>query len=150
MGDLRMPDLNRVQLAGRLTRDPELTHVGAAGDALCKLGLAVSRKYKTKAGEPRENTVFVDVTCWKGTAEWIGTHAKKGYPLLVDGELQMDEWTDKATGGKRTKLTVNVGFGGRIQQLDWDNNNASPEDGNPEKPKPRLIEEPAESADIPF
>lgn len=152
MGDLRMPDLNRVQVAGRLTRDPELKYT-ASGDALCKLGLAVSRKWKDKKGNHGEDTLFVDVTCWKGTAEWIGEHTHKGSSLLVDGELKMDEWQDNATGAKRSKITINVGFGGRIQCLEWNGANgiASPDGGYQEKPKPRPIEEPSFDEDsIPF
>lgn len=151
MGDLRMPDINRVHVAGRLTRDPKLRYT-AGGDALCKLGLAVSRKYKTKAGETKEDTLFIDVTCWKGAAEWISTHTNKGDELLVDGELKMDSWQDKATGAQRSKIAINVGFGGRIQPLTWNGANgiASPDGGSREEPKPRPIEEPIPEDDVPF
>ena len=150
MGDLRMPDINKLSLAGRLTRDPELTYT-AGGHALCKFGLAVSRKFKV-GGETKEETLFVDVTCWRKTAEYIGVHCKKGYEVLVDGRLVMDTWKDNATGDNRSKLCVT---GDRIQQLTWDNNNASPDGGSQSKsyseaPKPRPIEEPIPEDDIPF
>ena len=68
MSDLRMPDLNKVSLAGRLTRDPELRYI-PSGTAVCELGLAVSRKYRTKEGEQREWTLFINVKCWGKKAE---------------------------------------------------------------------------------
>ena len=58
MSDFRMPDVNHVQIAGRLTRDPELRYL-PSGMAVCKMGLAVSRFYKTKDGEKKEETLFI-------------------------------------------------------------------------------------------
>ena len=63
MADLRMPEVNNFQGAGRLTRDVELTQVGASPKA--KLALAISERYKTRDGEKREDTTFVDVEVWK-------------------------------------------------------------------------------------
>ena len=97
MSDLRMPDLNKVLLAGRLTRDPELRYTGA-NVPFCKMGLAVSRIYRTKDGERREETVFVDVTAWRGTAEYCGERLRKGNPVLVEGRLRSSEWEDKENG----------------------------------------------------
>jgi single-strand DNA-binding protein len=147
MGDLRMPDINTVILAGRLTRDPESKIIGD-NISLCTLGLAVSKKFKTKAGDLKEETIFVDVTCWRGTADWVALHLKKGYPVMVSGRLKGDEWQDKTTGDTRRKLFIDAD---RVQHLEWDNNNASPGGGNqPAKQKQRLIEEPTESDDMPF
>ena len=142
--NLRMPDINRVQIAGNLTRDPELRYL-ATGTPICEFGIAVSRRFKDKSGETREDTIFVDVTAWSAAAEYIGTHVKKGYPVYVEGGLQMDQWEDKATGQKRTKLKVRAD---RVQQLSWNNANGG---GYKEpKPKPREIEEPIPEDDIPF
>ncbi|MBN2308814.1 MAG: single-stranded DNA-binding protein [Candidatus Hydrogenedentes bacterium] len=141
MSDLRMPDVNKVFLAGRLTRDPELRYL-TSGTPLCKMGLAVSRMYKTREGERREETVFINVTAWRGTAEYCGEHLKKGRPVLVEGRLKSDEWEDKNTGQKRTSIEVQAD---RIQQLDWDDQGAQAP-----KPEPRTIEEPVPEDDIPF
>lgn len=153
MADLRMPDINKVQLAGRLTRDPELKYI-ASGTALCKLGMAVSKKYKTKSGEMKEDTLFINVTVWDKAAEWIAQDCKKGTAVLVDGELKMDSWEDKTTGQKRTTLEVRA-F--RVQQLAWadrgDQGNQGGQGGGggyQEAPKPRVIEEPIPEDDIPF
>ena len=142
MSDLRMPDLNKVFLAGRLTRDPELRYI-QSGTALCKLGLAVSRKYRTKEGEQREETLFINVTCWGKTAEYVGENYHKGRPVLIEGKLKSDEWEDKNTGQKRTSIEVTAD---RVQALDWEDRGG----GKPSKPEPRAIEEPVPEDDIPF
>ncbi|MGI6460844.1 MAG: single-stranded DNA-binding protein [Candidatus Hydrogenedentales bacterium] len=141
MADLRMPDLNKVFLAGRLTRDPELRYL-SSGTPLCRMGLAVSRFYKTREGERREETLFVDVVAWRGTAEYCGENLKKGRPILVEGTLRSDHWEDKTTGQKRSKIEVQAD---RIQTLDWDSDG-----GTGGKPAPRVIEEPIPEDDVPF
>ncbi len=140
MSDLRMPDLNKVFLAGRLTRDPELRYL-SNGTPLCKMGLAVSRTYKVQ-GERREETLFVDVTAWRGTAEYCGENLRKGRPIIVEGKLKSDAWEDKNTGQKRTKIEVQAD---RIQTLDWEERG-----GATPPPEPRKIEEPIPEDDIPF
>lgn len=147
MADLRMPDLNRVLIAGRLTRDPELTYVGN-GTPLCKCGFASSRKYKTKSGEQREDTVFTNIEVWNAAAEWVGTHMKKGAPILVEGRLKMDEWQDSTTGQTRRQINITAD---RVQALAWDDSQSG--NGWTETktaPNPRVIEEPEVQDDIPF
>jgi len=116
MADLRMPDLNKVILAGRLTRDPE-ARVLPSGMALCKLGLAHSRKYRTKEGDQREETLFINATCWGKTAEYVRDYYKKGRPVLVEGRLKLDEWEDKSSGQKRSTIEITAD---RVQALDWE------------------------------
>lgn len=145
MSDLRMPDLNRVILAGRLTRDPELRYT-PQGTALCKLGLAVSRVYKSREGERKEDTTFVDVTVWEKTAEYCGQHLRKGRPIIVEGRLKSDTWDDKTTGQKRSKLDI---IAERIHQLDWEDRPGS--GGTAPRPEPRdVAEEPVPEDDVPF
>ncbi len=114
--ELKMPDMNKVMLAGRLTRDPELRFV-QSGQALCKLGLAVSRKYKDKQGNPKEETLFINVICWNKTAEYVGENFRKGRPVIIEGKLKSDEWEDKNTGQKRTSIEVQAD---RVQAMDWE------------------------------
>lgn len=180
MSDLRMPDLNRVSLAGRLTRDPELQYI-QSGTALCKLGLAVSKKFKTKSGETREDTVFINITAWGPTAEYCNEYMKKGAPVMVEGRLTMSEWEDKNTGQKRTAIEVTAE---RIQNMVWEDRGNNQGGGNQgggynqnqgggnqgggggqggynqgggqnqnqggNAPQPRHIEEPIPEDDIPF
>ena len=99
-----MADLNRVFLAGRLTRDPELRYT-SGGQAVCDLSLATGRTFITKSGDKKEEVVFVDVIVWGRQAETAGEYLSKGSPLLVEGRLQFDAWETKE-GEKRNKLKV--------------------------------------------
>jgi single-strand DNA-binding protein len=142
MSDLRMPDLNQVILAGRLTQDPELRYT-PSGAAFSRLRLAVTRVYKTKEGERREDTLFINVTTWNRTAEFCGENLKKGRPILVEGRLRSNDWEDKTSGQKRSMIEVQAL---RVQQLDWADQSGAPAP----KPQPREIEEPVPEDDIPF
>lgn len=149
MPDFRMPDLNRVYLAGRLTRDPELRYT-PSGTAVCKLGLAVSRYYKGKDGERKEETLFVDVTAWDKQAEYLGQRLRQGHPILVEGTLRSSSWEDKQTGQKRSRIEVSAQ---RVQELAWSERGASPAAAAPARePEARDIPEegPVSEDDIPF
>lgn len=100
-----MASFNKVILLGNLTRDPELRFT-AKGQAIAKLGLAVNRSYKTESGEAREEVTFIDIDAWGKQAELIGQHLRKGSPLFVEGRLKLDQWDDKNTGQKVSKLRV--------------------------------------------
>ncbi|MCX6957686.1 MAG: single-stranded DNA-binding protein [Verrucomicrobiae bacterium] len=100
-----MANLNKVQLIGNITRDPEVKYT-PKGSAVTDLGLAINRFYTTETGEKREEVTFVDVTLWGRQAEIAGEYCKKGRSIYVEGRLQLDSWEDKATGQKRNKLRV--------------------------------------------
>jgi single-strand DNA-binding protein len=108
-----MASLNKVMLIGNLTRDPEIKYT-PKGTAIADIGLAVNRNYTTESGEKREEVTFIDVTLWGRVAEIVGEYCKKGRPLFVEGRLQLDQWDDKQTGQKRSKLKV---VGDNIQLL---------------------------------
>jgi len=108
-----MASLNKVMIIGNLTRDPEIKYT-PKGTAIADIGLAVNRNYTTESGEKREEVTFIDVTLWGRTAEIVGEYCKKGRPLFVEGRLQLDQWDDKQTGQKRSKLKV---VGDNIQLL---------------------------------
>jgi single-strand DNA-binding protein len=97
-------NLNRVMIAGRLTRDPELRYT-PKGTPLVELGLAINR-IRTEEGQKREETTFVDVTLWGRTAEIAQQYLHKGSPVFIEGRLQLDSWDDKQTGQKRSKLRI--------------------------------------------
>lgn len=98
-------NLNRVMLAGNLTRDPKVRFV-ANERAVADFAIAINRKYKTKEGEAKEDTTFVDVECWGRTAELVGQYLTKGRGAYIEGALKLDQWDDKETGQKRSKLKV--------------------------------------------
>lgn len=100
-----MANVNKVLLLGRLVKDPELRYT-PGGAAVCDLRMATSRKYKTKDGEQREESCFVGVVVWGRPAELCKEYLAKGREVFVEGRLTLDEWNDKQTGEKRSKLYV--------------------------------------------
>ena len=86
-----MPDYNKVLLMGRLTRDVELKFT-PSNMAVANIGLAVGRRYKTKDGEQREETTFVDCEAWSRTAELMNQYLSKGRPVFIEGRLKLDQW----------------------------------------------------------
>ena len=114
-----MPSLNRVFLAGNLTRDPVVRYT-PAGSAVVDLSMAINRVY-TVDGKQKEETCFVDLVAWGKTAENCGQYLTKGSPILVEGGLQLDQWTGK-DGEKRSKLRVRaerVQFLGRSKKAEY-------------------------------
>jgi len=100
-----MASFNKVILMGNLTRDPELRYT-PKGMAIAKIGLAVNRVWTNEAGEKKEEVTFVDVDMFGRTAENVAQYMKKGRPIMVEGRLKLDQWDDKTTGAKRSKLGV--------------------------------------------
>lgn len=101
-----MPSFNRVLLLANLTRDPAVKKL-PGGTTLCEFGVATNRKFKTQAGEDREEVCFVDCAAFGRTGEVIAQYATKGKPLFLEGRLKYDQWTDQQ-GGKRSKVSVVV------------------------------------------
>jgi single-strand DNA-binding protein len=102
-----MPNLNKVMLIGNLTRDPEIKYT-PKGTAIAAFGLAVNRNYTTETGEKREEVTFIDLEAYARLAEIIGEYCKKGRPIFVEGRLKLDQWDDKQSGQKRSKMKVVV------------------------------------------
>ena len=98
-----MANLNKVMLIGRLTRDPEQRFI-SSGTGLVEFGLAVNRTF-TANGEKREETTFVDITCWGPAGDTIMRYMKKGESIFVEGRLKFDKWESKE-GQPRSKLSV--------------------------------------------
>ena len=132
--------LNKIILMGRLTRDPELRKTGN-GTAVTSFTLAVDRDYKPQDGE--RETDFIDVVAWRGTAEFVSKYFTKGRMAVVEGRLQVRDWTDK-DGNKRRSTEVvadNVYFG----------DSKRPESGTPAEPSGELQELPdEEKGELPF
>jgi single-strand DNA-binding protein len=100
-----MPSFNKVILIGNLTRDPEL-RVTPKGTAICQFGIAVNRKFNDEAGNTREETTFVDIESWGKQAELVDKYLFKGSLCAVEGRLKLDQWEDKTSGQKRSRLKV--------------------------------------------
>lgn len=101
-----MASCNKVFLIGNLTRDPELRYT-PAGTPVANLGLATSRKYKSKEGENREETCFVTLVAWGRQAELAAEYLKKGSPIFVEGRLVYRSW-ETSNKEKRNTLEVTI------------------------------------------
>lgn len=154
-----MASFNKVILVGNLTRDPELRYT-PKGMAVAKIGLAVNRTWRSEAGEQKEEVTFVDVDIWGRTAENVGQYMRKGSPILIEGRLRLDQWDDKQTGQKRSKLGVTaetVQFLGGGQRGDSAGGPAPAQrPQRPQRPAPASAPEPDGDAppmpedDVPF
>ncbi len=108
-----MASLNKVFLAGNLTRDPELRYT-PGGTAVAQFGMAVNRKFKNREGQMQEEATFVDIEVWGRQAETSSEYLSKGSPVLIEGRLKLDTWESKQTGERRSKIRV---VGERVQFL---------------------------------
>lgn len=102
--------LNKIFIMGRLTRDPELRRT-QNGTAVAGFALAVDRDYKNADGT--KETDFIEVVAWRSSAEFVSKYFTKGRMAIVEGRLQIRDWTDK-DGNKRRNAEVvadNVYFG---------------------------------------
>ena len=97
--------LNHITLMGRLVRDPELRRTGT-GIAVASFRIAVDRDFGSKDGGERKAD-FIDCVAWRQTGEFISKYFAKGRMIVVDGRLEMRDWTDKE-GNKRTSAEVVV------------------------------------------
>lgn len=97
--------LNHITLMGRLTKDPELRRTGS-GIPVASFRIAVDRDYQSKDSEERK-TDFIDCVAWRNTGEFISKYFTKGRMIVVDGRLEVRDWTDKE-GHKRTSAEVIV------------------------------------------
>ncbi|MDE7121406.1 MAG: single-stranded DNA-binding protein [Oscillospiraceae bacterium] len=84
--------MNKVILMGRLVNDPEFS-VGQNGNAYCRFRIAVDRSF-TRQGEQKQSDFF-KITCFGKTAEFVNQYFVKGKPILIEGKIQNDNYTDK-------------------------------------------------------
>lgn len=98
-----MVTMNKVMMAGNLTRDPERRE--AHGGVVCAFGLAVSEKVRARDGSVRESVVYLDVSVWGAIAESCARCLKRGSGVLVEGKLVQERWVD-STGAERRAIKV--------------------------------------------
>jgi single-strand DNA-binding protein len=97
--------LNRVQLIGNLTRDPELRYT-PNGNAVCTFGLATNRTWTTDSGEKREEVDFHRIVAWNKLAELCSQFLVKGRKVYVEGRLSTRNWTGQDGSQKSTTEVV--------------------------------------------
>lgn len=101
-----MASLNKVFLIGNLTREPALRFT-PGGAAVCEFGIAVNRRFTSANGqEKKEETCFVEIIVWGKQAEQCDRSLEKGAPVFIEGRLQYDQWEERETGAKRSRLRV--------------------------------------------
>jgi len=108
-----MASFNKVILMGNMTRDVELKYTSTQ-TAVTEITLAINDRRKGQDGQWQEETTFVDVTLWGRTAEVADQYLGKGSGVMIEGRLRLDQWDDKQTGQKRSRLRVT---GERMQML---------------------------------
>lgn len=98
--------LNKVQLIGNLTRDPEMRYT-PQGTAVCTFGLATNREWKTESGEKKEDAEFHNLVAWNKLAEICAQLLKKGRKVYVEGRLSTRSWQGQDGAQKqRTEVVI--------------------------------------------
>lgn len=87
--------LNKAQIIGNVTRDPELKKT-KNGQAVVTIGVATNRRWKDSTGEYKEDVEFHNVVCWGKLAEIVNQYLKKGAKVFFEGRLQTRNWEDDA------------------------------------------------------
>jgi single-strand DNA-binding protein len=152
-----MPYFNHCTFIGNLTRAPELRLQPTADkQALCLLSVAINRDSRDERGERTSHTTFInDVEVWGATGEACAHFLTLGSMVLVEGRMELDQWQDRKTGAKRSRLKVvaeNVQFL-RIKRPDDgpnpDRGPAPPDEPPPEPTELRTTRRRARSALMP-
>ena len=101
-----MKSLNRVQLIGNLTRDPELRYT-PSGKPVCTFGLATNRSWNTDSGEKHEETEFHKIVAWNKLGELCSQFLVKGRKVYVEGRLQTRKWkTQEGQDRETTEIVI--------------------------------------------
>lgn len=101
-----MSSYNRIILIGNITRDPELRFL-PNNTAVCEFGLAVNDRFQNKQTQQWEDRPnFIDCAAFGKTAENISKFFAKGRPIFIEGKLRFEQWEDRQSGQKRSKLKV--------------------------------------------
>lgn len=100
-----MPSLNRVQLIGRLGKDPE-SKFTPTGKKVCHFSLAVSNRWKDKSGETKETTEWVNIEAWGRLGEVCQDYLKKGSLVFAEGRLKTEKYESNGETKYFTKVVV--------------------------------------------
>ncbi|HOW60852.1 MAG TPA: single-stranded DNA-binding protein [Candidatus Moranbacteria bacterium] len=109
-------NLNKVQLIGRLTRDPEIRNT-PSGQTVATVSIATNRTWKDKSGQKQEKTDFHNIVMWGRTAEIAGQYLTKGQEAYFEGRLETRSYTGKDGIERRTTeiIVENMQMGSRPQ-----------------------------------
>lgn len=122
-----MPSLNKVFLMGNLTRDPELRYIPGSNSAVCEFGIAINRRFIQAGGQEKDETCFLEIVVWGKQAETSARFLQKGASVFIEGRLVYEQWTERDSQKKRSRIRVNAD---RIQFLNARRDDAGmPPDG---------------------
>ena len=107
--------MNSVHITGRLCADPEFRQT-PSGVAACRFRVAVNRRFSNKQTGEREAD-FINVSCWRNTAEFVSRYFHKGSWIEVSGELRNNDYTDK-NGVKHYSMNVLADYVGFVGNKD--------------------------------
>jgi single-strand DNA-binding protein len=100
-----MAGINKVNIVGNLGRDPEMRYL-PSGSAVTNFSVAVSRRWKSRDGEDREETEWFNINCFDRLAEIANEYLAKGRQVYVEGRLRTRSWEDQQTGEKKYRTEV--------------------------------------------
>ena len=101
-----MASLNKVLLIGNLTRDPDLRYLTGGNSAVCEFGIAINRRFMQASGQEKDETCFLEIVVWGKQAETCSRFLQKGSTVFIEGRLVYDQWTEKDTQKKRSRVRV--------------------------------------------
>lgn len=145
MADLKLVEINKVFLSGRLTQDPELRYT-PSGVAVTTLRMAVNSTFFSKDREKREEVCYINVVAWRRQAEACVEYLRKGSPAFVEGRLQSRNW-ETQDGQKRSTIEVQAD---RVQFLEWGGDRDSAPSRGSESAPPQSSSGGDDLDDIPF
>jgi len=100
-------NINHIIISGNLTRPPEMRSVGA-DKSVTKFTIANNTKYKNASGELVEKATFLECEAWNKTGEIAAQYLMQGSLVMCEGSLEQENWTDKESGQKRSKMKLKV------------------------------------------
>jgi single-strand DNA-binding protein len=148
-------DLNKVQIIGRLVRDPEV-RTTPSGKNVCSFSVATGFTWTDQSGQKKEQTEFHNVVAWGKLGDIIGQYMKKGRQVYIEGRLQTTSWDDKTSGQKRYKTEIiaenMIMLGSKPGSEGSSPASAMPQQARAEQPEPKseLPEIQIDNDDLPF
>ena len=136
-----MASLNKVLLIGNLTRDPELRYLTGGNSAVCEFGIAINRRFMQASGQEKDETCFLEIVVWGKQAETCSRFLQKGSTVFIEGRLVYDQWTEKDTQKKRSRIRVTAErvqfLSGRRDEQGVPGEMPPEDDGFGQSPRPR-------------
>ncbi len=137
--------LNKVQLIGNLTRDPE-TRTTTSGQSVTSFGMATNRSWVDASGVKQEKAEFHSIIVWGKLGEICQQYLTKGRKAYIEGRLQTREWEDK-NGVKKTRTEI---IAENMIMLDRAPNQRDQEETFKSNKQPSVSEDDIKVEEIPF